>query len=132
MSKYAVNEKGFYGEFGGAYIPEMLVPNVEELRERYLDIIHGEEFQAEFLQLLRDYCGRPTPFFFAKRLSEKYGSRVYLKREDLNHTGSHKINNTLGQILLAKRLGKEKIIAENICQTRNIFKTEFTTHTPST
>ncbi|MCB9449057.1 MAG: tryptophan synthase subunit beta [Flavobacteriales bacterium] len=112
MSKYAVNEKGFYGEFGGAYIPEMLVPNVEELRERYLDIIHGEEFQAEFLQLLRDYCGRPTPFFFAKRLSEKYGSRVYLKREDLNHTGAHKVNNTIGQILLARRLGKQRIIAE--------------------
>ncbi|MCB0430843.1 MAG: tryptophan synthase subunit beta, partial [Flavobacteriales bacterium] len=95
-----------------AYIPEMLVPNVEELRERYLDIIHGEEFQAEFLQLLRDYCGRPTPFFFAKRLSEKYGSRVYLKREDLNHTGAHKVNNTIGQILLARRLGKQRIIAE--------------------
>ncbi len=110
--KYAVNEKGFYGNFGGAYIPEMLYPNVEELCARYLDIIHEESFQKEFKSLLKDYVGRPTPLYFAKRLSEKYGASIYLKREDLCHTGAHKINNTIGQILLAKRLGKTRIIAE--------------------
>ncbi len=111
-SRYQVNERGFYGNFGGAYIPEMLYPNIKELRERYLDIINESSFQEEFQQLLRDYVGRPSPLYFAKRLSERYGAKIYLKREDLNHTGAHKVNNTLGQILLAKRLGKEKIIAE--------------------
>jgi tryptophan synthase beta chain len=112
MGKYQVNEQGYYGGFGGAYIPEMLHPNVKELRESYLDIMYSDEFQKEFQGLLRDYVGRPTPLYFAKRLSEKYGAQVYLKREDLNHTGAHKVNNTLGQILLAKRLGKKRIIAE--------------------
>ncbi|WP_293926312.1 tryptophan synthase subunit beta [Sphingobacterium sp. UBA6320] len=112
MSKYQVNEKGYYGQFGGAYIPEMLYPNVEELREQYLDIIQDPSFQQEFNQLLRDYVGRPSPLYYASRLSEKYGSNIYLKREDLNHTGAHKINNTIGQILLAQRLGKKRIIAE--------------------
>lgn len=109
---YSVDEKGFYGSFGGAYIPEMLYPNVEELCERYLDIINEESFQIELKSLLRDYVGRPTPLFYAKRLSEKYNAKIYLKREDLCHTGAHKINNTLGQILLAKKLGKTRIIAE--------------------
>ena len=104
--------QGYYGKFGGAYIPEMLHRNVEELRLRYLDIIYEEEFQREFRQLLTDYAGRPTPLYFAKRLSEKYGSKIFLKREDLCHTGAHKINNTIGQILLAQRLGKKRIIAE--------------------
>src|SRR5262249_55644194 len=98
--KYTVNEKGYYGKFGGAYIPEMLYPNVEELRTRYLDIIYEEGFQKEFHKLLRDYVGRPTPLYLAKRLSEKYGATIYLKREDLCHTGAHKVNNTIGQILL--------------------------------
>ncbi len=110
--KYNVNEKGYYGQFGGAYIPEMLYPNIEELRVNYLKIIHEDSFKAEFDQLLRDYVGRPTPLYFAKRLSERYKAKIYLKREDLCHTGAHKINNTIGQILLAKRLGKQKIIAE--------------------
>lgn len=104
--------QGYYGEFGGAFIPEMLYPNVEELRARYLDIMQEPEFQAEFNGLLQDYVGRPTPLFFAVRLSEKYGTQIYLKREDLCHTGAHKINNTIGQILLAIRLGKKRIIAE--------------------
>lgn len=112
MSQYQVNERGYYGQFGGAFIPEMLHPNIEELRERYLDIIAEPSFQVEFQQLLRDYVGRPTPLYFARRLSEKYGTKVYLKREDLCHTGAHKVNNTLGQILVAKKLGKQKIIAE--------------------
>ncbi|HEY0054770.1 MAG TPA: tryptophan synthase subunit beta [Pedobacter sp.] len=109
---YHVNEKGYYGTFGGAYIPEMLYPNVEELRTKYLDIIYEPAFQEEYQQLLRDYVGRPSPLYLAKRLSEKYGANIYLKREDLNHTGAHKINNTVGQILLAQRLGKTRIIAE--------------------
>lgn len=112
MSQYQVNERGYYGQFGGAFIPEMLHPNIEELRERYLDIIAEPSFQTEFQQLLKDYVGRPTPLYFAKRLSQKYGTKVYLKREDLCHTGAHKVNNTLGQILVAKKLGKQKIIAE--------------------
>jgi tryptophan synthase beta chain len=111
-SKYHVNEKGYYGKFGGAYIPEMLYPNVEELRTQYMEIMKDPTFQQEFEELLRDYVGRPSPLYFAKRLSEKYGANIYLKREDLNHTGAHKINNTIGQILLAKRLGKKRIIAE--------------------
>jgi tryptophan synthase beta chain len=112
MTTYSVNEKGYYGQFGGAYIPEMLYPNVEELRANYLNIIHSPEFQAEFHDLLQNYVGRPTPLSYAKRLSEKHKCHVFLKREDLCHTGSHKINNTIGQILVAKRLGKHKIIAE--------------------
>jgi len=110
--KYTVDERGYYGKFGGAYIPEMLYPNVEELRINYLSIIESVQFKIEFESLLRNYVGRPTPLFFAERLSEKLKSRIYLKREDLCHTGAHKINNTIGQILLAKRLGKQKIIAE--------------------
>ncbi len=109
---YNVDEKGYYGQFGGAYIPEMLHPNIEELRENYLKISQTEEFKKEFDYLLKNYVGRPTPLYFAKRLSEKYGAKVYLKREDLNHTGAHKVNNTIGQILLAQRLGKKRIIAE--------------------
>lgn len=110
--KYQVNEKGFYGNFGGAYIPEMLYPNIKELKDTYLDIINTDEFQREFHDLLKDYVGRPSPLYLAKRLSEKYGTTIYFKREDLNHTGAHKINNTIGQILVAKKLGKKKIIAE--------------------
>ena len=109
---YEVNEKGYYGRFGGAYIPEMLYPNVEELRENYLQIINTPEFQNEFHSLLKDFVGRPTPLYFASRLSDRYQAKIYLKREDLCHTGAHKINNTIGQILLARRLGKQKIIAE--------------------
>lgn len=109
---YQADKKGFYGNFGGAYIPEMLVPNVEELKARYLEIMNEESFQEEVNQLLADYVGRPTPLYLAKRLSEKYGATIYLKREDLCHTGAHKINNTIGQIILAKRLGKTRIIAE--------------------
>ena len=111
-SIYNVNEKGYYGQFGGAFIPEMLYPNVEELRVSYLSIIAEPSFQEEFQALLKDYVGRPTPLFLAKRLSEKYKTTIYLKREDLCHTGAHKINNTIGQILVAKRLGKKKIVAE--------------------
>jgi len=106
------NEQGYYGSFGGAYIPEMLHRNVEELREKYLEIMYEEEFQKEFQYLLRDYVGRPTPLYLAERLSKRYGAQIYLKREDLCHTGAHKINNTIGQILLAQRLGKTRIIAE--------------------
>lgn len=110
--KYTVDERGYYGNFGGAYIPEMLYPNVEELRQNYLQIIHSSDFKKEFDYLLKNYVGRPTPLFHASRLSEKHKAKIYLKREDLCHTGAHKINNTIGQILLAKRLGKQKIIAE--------------------
>ena len=110
--KFDVSEQGYYGQFGGAYIPEMLYPNVEELREKYLTVMYEPGFQQEFQQLLKDYVGRPTPLFLAERLSDKYGVPIYLKREDLCHTGAHKINNTIGQILMAKRLGKQKIIAE--------------------
>lgn len=109
---YNVDENGFYGKFGGAYIPEMLYPNVEELRQNYLKIMAEPDFQEELQALLKDYVGRPTPLYFAKRLSEKYNTNIYLKREDLNHTGAHKINNTVGQVLMAKRLGKKRIIAE--------------------
>jgi len=109
---YQVNEKGYYGEFGGAYIPEMMVPNIEELRLNYLEIINSYDFRQEFIGLLKNYVGRPSPLYYAKRLSEKYQSHIYLKREDLNHTGSHKINNTIGQILVAQKLGKHRIIAE--------------------
>jgi len=109
---YAVDAKGFYGIFGGAYIPEMLQYNVEQLRDNYLKIINEPSFQAEFADLLKNYAGRPSPLYEAKRLSSRYGARIFLKREDLNHTGAHKINNTIGQILLAERLGKKRIIAE--------------------
>ena len=109
---YNVDEKGYYGDFGGAYIPEMLYPNVEELRQHYKSITATAEFQKEFDDLLRDYVGRPTPLYFASRLSERYNTKIYLKREDLCHTVAHKVNNTIGQILLAKRLGKNRIIAE--------------------
>ena len=111
-TSYNVDENGFYGEFGGAFIPEMLYPNVEELRQQYLSITAEPSFQAEFHSLLKEYVGRPTPLYFAKRLSEQFNTKIYLKREDLCHTGAHKINNTIGQILLAKRLGKTRIIAE--------------------
>ncbi|GAB3646256.1 tryptophan synthase subunit beta [Echinicola sediminis] len=107
-----VDEKGFYGKFGGAYIPEMLYPNVEELRNNYEQIMQSEEFKKEFHGLLKDYVGRPTPLYYAARLSEKYGAKIYLKREDLCHTGAHKVNNTIGQIILAQKLGKKRIIAE--------------------
>ena len=106
------NEQGYYGRFGGAYIPEMLFRNVEELRTRYLEIMGEDSFQKEYQQLLEDYVGRPTPLYFAQRLSQRYGTQIYLKREDLCHTGAHKVNNTVGQILLAQRLGKKRIIAE--------------------
>jgi tryptophan synthase beta chain len=106
------NEQGYYGRFGGAFIPEMLHPNVKELQERYLDIMYEASFQKEYTELLRDYVGRPTPLYFAKRLSAQYNTNIYLKREDLCHTGAHKVNNTVGQILLAQRLGKKRIIAE--------------------
>jgi len=109
---YKVNEQGFYGDFGGAFIPEMLYYNVNKLKENYLQIIESDEFQKEFKGLLKEYVGRPTPLYFAKRLSEKYNTNVFLKREDLNHTGAHKINNTIGQILVAKQMNKKRIIAE--------------------
>ena len=110
--EYNVDENGYYGTFGGAYIPEILYANVETLRNNYLNIISEEGFQKELDTLMRDYVGRPSPLYYARRLSEKYGAKIYLKREDLNHTGAHKINNTLGQILLARRMGKTRIIAE--------------------
>jgi tryptophan synthase beta chain len=109
---FETDEKGFYGEFGGAFIPEMLYPNVEELRTHYLGILSDSGFQKEFRRLLKDYAGRPSPLYHAIRLSHRYNTRIFLKREDLNHTGAHKINNTIGQILLAQRLGKTRVIAE--------------------
>jgi tryptophan synthase beta chain len=109
---YEVDQDGFYGEFGGAFVPEMLYPNVAELQSRYREIIESEDFQRDFGRLLRDYVGRPSPLYWAERLSSVVGWRVYLKREDLNHTGSHKITNTVGQILLAQSLGKRRVIAE--------------------
>ena len=112
MRSYHVDEKGYYGEFGGAFVPEVLYKCTEDLRLAYREILESSEFQEEFRSLLRDYVGRPSPLYEAKRLSEKYGARIYLKREDLNHTGAHKINNALGQILLARRMGKTRIIAE--------------------
>ena len=112
MKSYQVNEKGYYGEFGGAYIPEILHRCVSELQEAYSRVLEDEGFKKEYAQLLKDYVGRPSPLYLAKRLSEKYGCKIYLKREDLNHTGAHKINNAIGQVLLAKRMGKTRIIAE--------------------
>jgi len=110
--KYKVDARGYYGEFGGAYIPEMMYPNIKELRDNYLKILNDTDFKTTFTGLLRDYAGRPSPLYFAKHLSSFYKTNIYLKREDLNHTGAHKINNTLGQILIAQRLGKSRIIAE--------------------
>tara|TARA_B100001059_G_scaffold116106_1_gene116399 strand:- start:504 stop:1685 length:1182 start_codon:yes stop_codon:yes gene_type:complete len=110
--KYTVNKKGFYGNYGGAFVPEMLFPNLEELEKNYKKIINDTDFQEDYNNLLKDYVGRPTPLYFAERMSEKYKCKIYFKREDLCHTGAHKINNTVGQILLAKRLGKKRIIAE--------------------
>ena len=110
--KYTVDKKGFYGNYGGAFVPEMLFPNLDELEKNYNKIIGDKDFQNDYNNLLKDYVGRPTPLYFAKRMSEKYKCKIYLKREDLCHTGAHKINNTIGQILLAKRLGKKRIIAE--------------------
>ncbi len=113
MSKsYHADEKGYYGDFGGSFVPEMLFPNMKELQENYLQIINDPSFVQEFNDLLRDYVGRPSPLYLAKRLSDRYGAMIYLKRVDLNHTGAHKINNTIGQILLARKLGKKRIIAE--------------------
>ena len=110
--KYTVDKKGFYGNYGGAFVPEMLFPNLDELEKNYNKIIGDKDFQNDYNNLLKDYVGRPTPLYFAERMSEKYKCKIYLKREDLCHTGAHKINNTIGQILLAKRLGKKRIIAE--------------------
>ena len=112
MKNIAIDERGYYGRFGGAYVPEMLHGNIEELRRNYLAMMADPAFREEFDLLLRDYVGRPSPLYYAERLSKHYGTRLYLKREDLNHTGAHKINNTIGQILLAERLGKKRIIAE--------------------
>jgi len=112
MKSYNVDENGFYGNYGGAYIPEILYKTVEDLKKAYLPIITSKEFHDEYYELLKDYVGRPSPLYYAKRMSEKYGCKLYLKREDLNHTGAHKINNALGQILLAKKMGKKRIIAE--------------------
>lgn len=112
MKTYQVNEEGYYGSFGGAYIPEILHRCVTDLKEAYLKVLESQDFKDEFAQLLRDYVGRPSPLYLAKRLSEKYGCKIYLKREDLNHTGAHKINNAIGQVLLARRMGKKRIIAE--------------------
>ena len=112
MKSYLADPEGYYGEFGGAYVPEILHRCVEELQQAYLRILESEDFQREFRALLRDYVGRPSPLYRARRLSERYGAQIYLKREDLNHTGAHKINNTVGQILVARRMGKRRIIAE--------------------
>lgn len=112
MKTYQVNQEGFYGEFGGAFVPEVLQQCITELKEAYSRVLESDDFKEEFNQLLRDYVGRPSPLFLAKHLSEKYGCTIYLKREDLNHTGAHKINNAIGQVLLAKRMGKKRIIAE--------------------
>lgn len=112
MSTFQVDERGYYGEFGGAYVPEILHRCVEELRSAYREVLDSDDFQREFRQLLRDYVGRPSPLFLSRRLSQQYGCKIYLKREDLNHTGAHKINNAIGQILLAQRMGKRRIIAE--------------------
>ena len=109
---YLVDKDGYYGEFGGAYIPEILHKCVDELQDTYLKVLQSEDFKHEYDQLLRDYVGRPSPLYPAHRLSEKYGCKIYLKREDLNHTGAHKINNSIGQVLLARRMGKRRIIAE--------------------
>ena len=112
QQNYHVDEKGYYGNYGGAFVPELLYPNIEELRQHYVEILQSDDFQEEYKSLLRDYVGRPSPLYYAKNLSGYYSKHIYLKREDLNHTGAHKINNTVGQILLAEKLGKERIVAE--------------------
>jgi tryptophan synthase beta chain len=112
MKSYLVDENGYYGEFGGAYVPEILYKCVEDLKNAYLPILESEEFQKEYNDLLKNYVGRPSPLYYARRMSERYGCKLYLKREDLNHTGAHKINNAIGQILLARKMGKKRIIAE--------------------
>ncbi len=112
MKQFTVNKKGYYGEFGGAYVPEILHKCVADLQQAYLDIMESESFQQEFQALLRDYVGRPSPLYLSKQLSERHGCKIYLKREDLNHTGAHKINNAIGQVLIAQRMGKTRIIAE--------------------
>ena len=112
MKTYLADSEGYYGEFGGAYVPEILHQCVEDLQKAYLPILRSEDFRQEFRALLRDYVGRPSPLYRARRLSGRYGAQIYLKREDLNHTGAHKINNTVGQILVARRMGKKRIIAE--------------------
>ena len=112
MDNYNVDNRGFYGRYGGAYVPEILYKTVDDLRRAYLPVLESEDFQREYRGLLRDYVGRPSPLYYASRMSERYGCRLFLKREDLNHTGAHKINNALGQILLARRMGKTRIIAE--------------------
>ena len=112
MKTYQVDKNGFYVNFGGAYIPEILHQCVQNLKNAYLKVMETEEFKREFAKLLRDYVGRPSPLYLAKRLYDKYGCKIYLKREDLNHTGAHKINNAIGQVLLARRMGKKRIIAE--------------------
>jgi len=109
---YEVDKNGFYGKYGGAFVPELLYSNIHELEQNYINIIDSDDFQKEYKSLLKDYVGRPSPLYFAKRLSEKYNTNIFLKREDLNHTGAHKINNTIGQILLAKRMNKTRVIAE--------------------
>ena len=111
-STFQPDKNGYFGQYGGAYIPELLYPNVKEIEDHYIQIIASKAFQQEYKSLLKDYVGRPSPLYYAKRLSGKYGTHIYLKREDLNHTGAHKINNTIGQILIAKKLGKTQIIAE--------------------
>src|SRR5690606_10691335 len=111
-TQYHINDKGFYGDFGGAYIPELLHSNIEELLQNYRTVLNDDKFKEDLKVLLRDYVGRPSPLYYSNRLSQKYGAQIYLKREDLNHTGAHKINNTIGQILLAKHLNKKRIIAE--------------------
>ena len=110
--KYKVDKKGFYGNYGGAFVPEMLFPNLDELEKNYNKIINDASFQEDYNNLLKDYVGRPTPLYFAERMSEKYKCKIYFKREDLCHTGAHKINNTVGQVLLAKKMGKKRVIAE--------------------
>lgn len=113
MNNFQPNERGYWGEFGGRFVPETLMSPLEELTGAYFAARDDQDFQAEFLQLLQDFSGRPTPLFHARRLSDALGgAQIYLKREDLGHTGSHKINNAVGQILLAKRMGKRRIIAE--------------------
>ncbi len=114
MKKYSVDANGYYGEFGGAFVPDILKPNLKELEDNYKQIISSESFQEEYQQLLRDYVGRATPLFYASNLSKKYNTQIYLKREDLNHTGAHKLNNALGQALLAKRLGKKQFRVCNL------------------
>ncbi len=112
MKSFQINENGYYGNFGGTYIPEILHQNVEELRKSYKTIINDESFKKEFSRLLKDYVGRPSPLYLSEKLSKKHGCKIYLKREDLNHTGAHKINNAIGQVLIAQRMGKKRIIAE--------------------